>query len=55
MSEFKVGDEVWYFCDNTNAPGVGIVIQGMMLFNGIITDISSLTVRSNFHEVPFVF
>lgn len=41
MNKFKVGDEVWYFCDNTDAPGVGLVVPGLKLFNSVITDISS--------------
>jgi hypothetical protein len=41
MSDFKVGDEVWYFCDNTDATGAGMVISNIILFNGTITDIST--------------
>ncbi len=40
MSEFNVGDEIWYFCDDTDAPGLGIGLSTLRLFNGIITDIS---------------
>lgn len=41
MSEFKVGGEVWYFCDNSDAIGTGMVISDIILFSGTITDIST--------------
>lgn len=54
MSDFKVGDEVWYFCDNTDGTGAAMAISDIILFNGTITDISSngeyVTILDSFGE-----